>query len=105
MLDMGFEPVIRDIVERKGMRPTGVRQTMMFSATFPTSIQKLAASFLDNYIFLTIGRVGSSTDLIDQEVKYVESFDKRDQLLQLLKKEEPAGSLTVIFVERKAEAD
>lgn len=38
MLDMGFEPQIRKIVE-KDMPKTGERQTLMFSATFPDIIQ------------------------------------------------------------------
>ncbi|KAI3744925.1 hypothetical protein L1987_58023 [Smallanthus sonchifolius] len=38
-LDMGFEPQIRKIVERLDMPPCGPRQTMLFSATFPTEIQ------------------------------------------------------------------
>ena len=39
MLDMGFEPQIRKIVEQMDMPPRGVRQTMLFSATFPKEIQ------------------------------------------------------------------
>ena len=39
MLDMGFEPQIRRIVEQDNMMPTGQRQTLMFSATFPKEIQ------------------------------------------------------------------
>lgn len=39
MLDMGFEPQIRRIVEQDTMPPTGERKTMMFSATFPKEIQ------------------------------------------------------------------
>lgn len=39
MLDMGFEPQIRRIVEQHNMPPTGERQTLMFSATFPKEIQ------------------------------------------------------------------
>jgi ATP-dependent RNA helicase DDX3X len=39
MLDMGFEPQIRKIVEQMDMPPAGVRQTMLFSATFPKEIQ------------------------------------------------------------------
>lgn len=42
MLDMGFEPQIRRIVEKDNMPPTGQRQTLMFSATFPKEIQRLA---------------------------------------------------------------
>lgn len=39
MLDMGFEPQIRKIVEQMEMPPPGARQTLLFSATFPTEIQ------------------------------------------------------------------
>lgn len=39
MLDMGFEPQIRKIVQQMDMPPPGVRQTMLFSATFPKEIQ------------------------------------------------------------------
>lgn len=39
MLDMGFEPQIRKIVEQTDMPPPGGRQTMLFSATFPREIQ------------------------------------------------------------------
>ena len=41
MLDMGFEPQIRRIVEQEGMPQTGDRCTLMFSATFPREIQVL----------------------------------------------------------------
>ena len=49
MLDMGFEPQIRAIVEQYGMPSKDKRQTLMFSATFPKEIQMLARDFLDNY--------------------------------------------------------
>lgn len=39
MLDMGFEPQIRRIVEQEDMPRTGERQTLLFSATFPKEIQ------------------------------------------------------------------
>jgi len=45
MLDMGFEPQIRRIVEKDNMPPAGDRQTLMFSATFPKEIQVTHASF------------------------------------------------------------
>ncbi|CAI4852157.1 AIF_collapsed_G0056670.mRNA.1.CDS.1 [Saccharomyces cerevisiae] len=51
MLDMGFEPQIRHIVEECDMPSVENRQTLMFSATFPVDIQHLARDFLDNYIF------------------------------------------------------
>ena len=45
MLDMGFEPQIRRIVEQDTMPPKGVRHTMMFSATFPKEIQVVSFFF------------------------------------------------------------
>lgn len=68
MLDMGFEPQIRRIVEKENMPKTGVRQTLMFSATFPKPIQLLAHDFLVDYIFLAVGRVGSTSENITQKV-------------------------------------
>ena len=66
------------------MPPCGQRQTLMFSATFPKDIQRLAADFLNNYVFLTVGRVGSSTDLIVQHIEYVSPSDKQNTLLDLI---------------------
>jgi hypothetical protein len=84
MLDMGFEPQIRRIVEQEDMPPTGQRQTLLFSATFPKEIQRLASDFLSNHIFLTVGRVGSSTDLIVQHVEYVQPDAKRETVIDLI---------------------
>uniref|UniRef100_A0A183BFV6 RNA helicase n=1 Tax=Echinostoma caproni TaxID=27848 RepID=A0A183BFV6_9TREM len=57
MLDMGFEPQIRRIVEQHLMAPAGQRQALMFSPTFPKQIQTLARDVLHSYIFLAVGRV------------------------------------------------
>ncbi|XP_062390249.1 DEAD-box helicase 3 X-linked a isoform X6 [Sardina pilchardus] len=121
MLDMGFEPQIRRIVEQDTMPPKGVRHTMMFSATFPKEIQILARDFLEEYIFLAVGRVGSTSENITQKVVWVEESDKRSFLLDLLNAtvipsevQENAGeaperpgkdSLTLVFVETKKGAD
>lgn len=50
----------------------------------PHDMQRLAADFLSNYVFLAVGRVGSSTDLIVQRVEYVLETDKRSHLMDLL---------------------
>ncbi|KAF8034462.1 hypothetical protein BT93_C0695 [Corymbia citriodora subsp. variegata] len=111
MLDMGFEPQIRKIVERMDMPPSGARQTMLFSATFPDDIQRLASDFLSDYIFLAVGRVGSSTDLIAQKVEFVDDRNKRSYLLDLLRSQAKNGclgskqALTLVFVETKRGAD
>ncbi|VDO29781.1 unnamed protein product, partial [Onchocerca flexuosa] len=68
MLDMGFEPQIRKIVDHS-MPKKGKRVTAMFSATFPKEIQILAQDFLmPNYIFLAVGRVGSTSENIVQRI-------------------------------------
>lgn len=104
MLDMGFEPQIRRIVEGEDMPGVTERQTLMFSATFPRDIQMLARDFLKDYIFLSVGRVGSTSENITQKIEYVEDEDKRSVLLDILYAL-PPGGLTLIFVETKRMAD
>lgn len=101
MLDMGFEPQIRRIVEQEGM-PTE-RQTFMFSATFPTEIQRLAADFMNDYIFLAVGRVGAASKDVVQTIEWVEQEDKVNFTIDFLKRA-PEG-LLLIFVETKRGAD
>jgi len=102
MLDMGFEPQIRRVVEREGMPPSGERQTLMFSATFPKEIQRLASEFMTRYIFVAVGRVGSTTELITQTVVWAEEADKRRVLLEHLA---TVTGRTIIFVETKRAAE
>lgn len=104
MLDMGFEPQIRRIVEQDVMPKTGDRQTLMFSATFPKEIQMLARDFLHDYIFLAVGRVGSTSQNITQKVVWVDECDKRSFLLDLLNASAP-DTLTLVFVETKKNCD
>ena len=103
MLDMGFEPQIRRIVQGEDMPDIQARQTLMFSATFPRDIQILAKDFLKDYIFLSVGRVGSTSENITQKIEYVEDQDKRSVLLDILASQ--PGGLTLIFVETKRMAD
>ncbi|KAJ9630624.1 DEAD-box ATP-dependent RNA helicase [Taxawa tesnikishii (nom. ined.)] len=103
MLDMGFEPQIRRIVEGEDMPNVNERQTLMFSATFPRDIQMLARDFLKDYVFLSVGRVGSTSENITQKVEYVEDVDKRSVLLDILHTH--GAGLTLIFVETKRMAD
>jgi ATP-dependent RNA helicase DDX3X len=103
MLDMGFEPQIRQILENYDMTPNETRQTSMFSATFPKEIQRLASDFLTDYVFLAVGRVGSATENITQQVVYAaEGPDKNAALMNILP---DCTGLTLIFVETKRSAD
>ncbi|WFD22510.1 RNA helicase [Malassezia equina] len=104
MLDMGFEPQIRRIVVGEDMPGVMDRQTLMFSATFPQNIQMLAKDFLKEYVFLSVGRVGSTSENITQKIEFVEDRDKQSVLLDVLAAM-PKTGLTLIFVETKRMAD
>jgi superfamily II DNA/RNA helicase len=79
---MGFEPQIREIVEKHGMPTKENRQTMMFSATFPEQCQKLAQDYLYNYIWIGVGIVGGAVDTVDQSLVKVTTKDKYQKLVE-----------------------
>ena len=105
MLDMGFEPQIRKIVQGCDMPNVMNRQTLLFSATFPREIQLLARDFLKDEIFLSVGRVGSTSENITQSIEWAEDFEKKSVLLDILEAEIKPNSRTLIFVETKRMAD
>lgn len=55
-------------------------------------LQRMASDFLADYIFLAVGRVGSSTDLIAQRVEFVLEADKRSYLMDLLHAQKANGT-------------
>merc|ERR1719464_195193 len=84
MLDMGFEPQVREIVENTGMGKNSAfpRQSMMFSATFAREVQHMARDFLEDYVFITVGRVGSASELITQQVLYAGELKQKVRELE-----------------------
>ncbi|XP_050411929.1 probable ATP-dependent RNA helicase vasa-like [Patella vulgata] len=103
MLDMGFEPDIRKLVETMGMPSKTERQTLMFSATFPEEIQKLAADFLNDYLFVTVGRVGGANTDVEQLFFEIDRLEKREKLCSILN--DAGTDKTLVFVEQKRNAD
>jgi ATP-dependent RNA helicase RhlE len=83
MLDMGFAPQIDAIC---AAIPAD-RQTLMFSATLDPVIERLANGLLKSPQKVEIASQGTSTDLVAQEICYVETDAKHDVLLELLKVE------------------
>lgn len=63
----------------------------------------MAAAFLDNYVFVTIGILGGACTDVQQNFYEVTRKEKRSKLTELLNEQDPQG--TLIFVERKADAD
>lgn len=79
------------------------RQTFLFSATFPSEIQALAREFLRNYVWIAVGRVGSTVDNIKQQVFQVSS-DPNEKIKLLLDVLNQTDGRTLIFVQKKKTA-
>lgn len=103
MLDMGFQDAVEKIMCHPTMVPTGTRQTLMFSATFADDIKELAAKYLSDYLFLSIGIVGGACQDVEQILYPVSRLEKRDKLTEILNAEDPKG--TIVFVATKRTAD
>ena len=80
MLDMGFLPDIRRLITLLPER----RQNLLFSATMPTSIAKLASSMLTSPVRVEVNRESSTVDAIEQSVLYVEQGNKKHLLKHML---------------------
>lgn len=103
MLDMGFEKDVRSILEKGKVNEKTDRTTLMFSATFPIEIQKLAQDFLNNYLFLAVGVVGGANTDVEQVIYKVGRFEKRDKVISLIN--EIGNERIMIFMEHKKQAD
>ncbi|XP_028841308.1 putative ATP-dependent RNA helicase DDX5 isoform X1 [Denticeps clupeoides] len=103
MLDMGFEPQIRKIVEQ--IRPD--RQTLMWSATWPKEVRQLAEDFLKEYVQINVGALQlSANHNILQIVDVCNDGEKEDKLLRLLEEiMSEKENKTIIFVETKRRCD
>jgi len=80
MLDMGFIPDVRRIAAKL---PES-RQTALFSATMPGSIQGLAASLFDEPERVEVAPAATTADRVDQRVLYVAKDKKRALLGELM---------------------
>ncbi|XP_045060754.1 probable ATP-dependent RNA helicase DDX4 [Desmodus rotundus] len=104
MLDMGFGPEMKRLMSCPGMPPKEQRQTLMFSATFPEEIQRLAGEFLKpNYLFVAVGQVGGACTDVQQSVLQVGQYAKREKLVEVLRN--TGDERTMVFVETKKKAD
>ncbi|KAJ3341754.1 ATP-dependent RNA helicase dbp2 [Gonapodya sp. JEL0774] len=103
MLDMGFEPQLRKIVEQ--IRPD--RQTLMWSATWPKEVQTLARDYLKDYIQVNIGSLElSASHNVTQVMEFCTEFEKRDKLMRKLEGIMKDGEQrTIIFTQTKRTAD
>jgi len=96
MLDMGFAPQIKDIL--KQFPANGDRQTLLFSATMPEDIAKIATKYMKTPVRVEVARSGTVADKIEQEIFFVQRDQKPKLLEQIL--HDHAGS-TLIFTRTK----
>lgn len=98
MLDMGFLPQLRKIMEKVPDK----RHTMMFSATMPSSIERLARQYLTDPVNINILPDGRAAEGISHRLYLVDESKKKICLLSLLNQE--LGS-TLVFTRRKVDAE
>lgn len=89
MLDMGMIHDVRRIIKYV----PAVRQTMFFSATMPSEIEKLANSILKNPLKVEITPESTTVDTIEQSVYRVDKRDKTNLLIHLLKNNDMESAL------------
>src|SRR3954462_13344899 len=95
MLDMGFIPDIEEICSKLPKS----RQTLLFSATMPPPIQKLAAKFLNDPKTVEVARPATANVNIEQRLIEVSPDKKKDVLRDILRHEEFKNA--IIFCNRK----
>lgn len=95
MLDMGFIPDIEEICTKL----PSTRQTLLFSATMPPPIKKLADKFLTNPKTIEVARPASTNALITERLVEVDARKKRDVLRGLIESEQVKTA--IIFCNRK----
>ena len=96
MLDMGFIPDIEEICSKLPKS----RQTLLFSATMPPPIQKLAQKFLNEPKRIEVARPATANINIEQKLVRVEASKKREVLRDLLRTDEVRNA--IIFCNRKS---
>jgi ATP-dependent RNA helicase DeaD len=99
MLDMGF---LDDIQEIFGFLPVE-RQTLLFSATMPEAIKKLAKRILKEPQFITITKSETTNKDIDQQYYVIEEYERDDATVRLIDAQE--AKKTIIFCRMKKEVD
>ncbi len=95
MLDMGFIPDIEEICTKL----PAARQTLLFSATMPPPIKKLADKFLSNPKSIEVTRPAATNTLITERIVEVDPRKKRDVLRGLIESENVRTA--IIFCNRK----
>ena len=94
MLDLGFIHALKKIVSLLPKQ----RQTLLFSATMPGSIRKLAEQYLDNPVQVSVAPAATTAERVDQYVCFVNQNEKQALLTIALRKGLSTGEMDLVLV-------
>ena len=126
MIDMGFEEPVNKILDAlpatnekpdtdDAENPNAMsrhlgskdryRQTMMYTATMPVAVERIARKYLRRPAIVTIGNVGEAVDTVEQRVEFISGEDKRKKRIgEILNSREFAPPI-IVFVNIKRNCD
>jgi ATP-dependent RNA helicase DDX23/PRP28 len=121
MIDMGFEEPVQKILDAlpvnnekpdteeaedsRLMSTHNYRQTMMFTATMPTAVERIARKYLRRPAIVTIGKQGEAVDTVEQRAEFVSGEDKRKKRLQEILNSGEFQPPMIVFVNIKRNCD
>ncbi|KAI0135611.1 DEAD-domain-containing protein [Daldinia grandis] len=126
MIDMGFEEPVNKILDalpvsnekpdtdaaenpqlmsRHLAGKDRYRQTMMYTATMPSAVEKIAKKYLRRPATVTIGNVGEAVDTVEQRVEFVPGEDRRKKRLQEILSSNEFAPPIIVFVNIKRNCD
>ncbi|KAG9256987.1 P-loop containing nucleoside triphosphate hydrolase protein [Emericellopsis atlantica] len=125
MIDLGFEESLNKILDalpvtnekpdtdeaedsRAMQRYLGgirYRQTMMYTATMPPTVEKIARKYLRRPATVTIGNAGEAVDTVEQRVEFVPGEDRRKKRMQEILASNEFGPPIIVFVNIKRNCD
>lgn len=125
MVDLGFEEAVNQILDalplhtmepdstEEGdsgitLRPTNsikYRQTIMFSATMPVAVEKLARKYLRRPATVVIGNAGQAVDTVDQRVEFINGEEKRKRRMAEILNDGTFDRPVIVFVNTKRSCD
>lgn len=121
MIDLGFEEPVNKILEAlpvgnekpdsdaaedsAAMSRGLYRQTMMYTATMPTAVERIARKYLRRPAIVTIGNAGEAVETVEQRVEYVPGEDKRKKRLQEILNSGEFQPPIIVFVNIKRNCD
>lgn len=121
MIDMGFEEPVNKILDALPvtnekpdnelaedatyMKQGRYRQTMMYTATMPTAVERIARKYLRRPAIVTIGNAGEAVETVEQRVEHVQGEEKRKKRLQEILNSGEFQPPIIVFVNIKRNCD